>query len=117
MQVLPYDGRFVIVGTNRFQCSYEVRAFEQDGTPDGSFGDGGVARASSLAACGSPYRGQNENFAVDLAVQNGAIVVAGTFGDWQVPDRRGLFIGSFSSEFRVHAIELIPYGAGGQKLR
>ena len=39
------------------------------------------------------------------------------FSDWQIPERQGLFVGSFSSEFKVHSVELIPFGEGGSRLR
>jgi len=48
---------------------------------------------------------------------SGSYASLSLFGDWQVPERRGMFIGAFSSVFEIHAVVLIPFSAGGGKLR
>lgn len=47
----------------------------------------------------------------------GSFAALSLFGDWAIPERRGMFIGAFSSAFEIHAILLIPYMGGGGKLR
>jgi uncharacterized delta-60 repeat protein len=102
------DGRFVFAGSDRHRCSYQLRAFHQDGSPDEDFGSGGLATASGFAPCdGHPW--YSETYARGIVVQDGGLVVVGSFGDWDVEEDRDVA----AVRFDAAGVRDMTFGSNG----